>query len=178
MNKELEVKILDIDEKEIDKKLLDLGAKKEEKFFKIYSYKIDSDKDDYEEHIRLRDEGNKITLTYKKKENNKIDGTEEIEFEVSSFEEASKFLSKFKFNGIYYQERKRIDYILKEIVFSIDFWPKIPAFLEIESNSIDNVNKGLKLLNLEGKDVGNLSIIKVYNNYSLDLHSFKELKFD
>jgi len=194
MGKELEVKVLDINVENIDKKLLELGAKKENKFFKIYSYKMDTsqtckdseglgicdsskESDNFEEHIRLRDEGDKITLAYKKKTNNEIDGTQEIEFEVSSFKDSAKFLSKFKFNGIFYQERKRIDYTLWEIIFSIDFWPKIPAFLEIESNSIKNVEKGLTLLNLKGCDVGNLSIIKVYNKYNLNLHSFKELKF-
>ena len=179
MAKEYEVKILDIDVEEIEKKLLELGAKKhEEKFFRIYSYKVDDSSTNVEEHVRLRDEGNKITLAYKKKVNFDIDGTEEIEFEVSSFEKAYEFLSKFTFDGTYYQEKKRYDYVLGDIVFSIDSWPKIPTFLEVESTYEEKVVEGLKLLGLVGKDVGNLSMVKVYNKYGLDIHSFKELKFD
>ncbi len=177
-NIEYEIKVLEIDVNNLREKLDKLGAKKEEKFFKIWSYKIDDENSKEEEHIRLRDEGNKITLAYKKKSGSGIDKTEEIEFEVSNFEKANQFLSKFRFNGIYYQERKRELYVLEDIEFAIDFWPKIPAFLEVESSSAEKVYKGLKFLNLEQKDEGNLSIVEVYKKYGLDIHSFKELKFE
>jgi len=177
MSREYETKVLDISVEEIDDKLINLGAKKLEKFYKIWSHKIDSFDSPYEEHVRLRDEGDKITLAYKKKDGKGIDNTEEIEFEVSSFELAREFLSKFKFNGVFYQERKRWMYELQGVEFAIDFWPKIPAFLEIEAKSERKVHDGLLLLDLVGEDKGNMSIIKVYNKYGMDLHGFKVLKF-
>ncbi len=177
MGIEYEVKVLEVDVDLIDKKLIDLGARKEEKFFRIWSYKVDDWDTPEEEHIRLRDEGDKITLTYKKKTSSAIDGTEEIEFEVSSFEDAAKFMSKFTFNGVFYQERKRWHYFLDDIEFAIDFWPKIPAFLEVEASDEKGVERGLEMLVIKEHE-GNLSIVDVYKKYGLDIHSFKELKFD
>lgn len=178
MNIEIETKVLDIIPEEIEEKLKVSGAKKiADKFFKIWSYKIDDNSSDVEEHIRLRDEQDKITLTYKKKSGSGLNNTEEIEFEVSDFEKARQFLSKFEFNGVFYQERKRTIYHFEDIEFSIDYWPGINPLLEIEGPSEERVNYGLKILGLEGQDVGNISIVKVYKEKGLDIHSFKELKF-
>lgn len=178
MNKEYEIKVLDVDPDEIKNKLINLGAKKKfDKLFKIYSYKIDDSSTNVEEHARLRDEGDKITLAYKKKTGSGIDETEEIEFEVTDFEKAALFLSKFKFNGIFYQEKRRIMYVLEDIEFCIDFWPKIPPFLEIESSSEEKVMRGLDLLGIEEHEE-NISIVDIYKQKGLDIHSFKELKFD
>jgi len=175
MATEYETKVLDIDVDEIDKKLLRLGAKKEpEVLMKRWVFDINSSKNEW---IRLRNDGKKSTITYKHRINTNIYGVEEIEVEVKDFNKTFKILSKLSFKGIYYQENKRIAYKLKDIEFTIDIWPKIPVYLEVESSSEEKVKQGLVLLGLENEDIGNVPVWDVYSRYGIDLHDFKELKF-
>lgn len=172
---EFETKVLNIDVAKITKKLLGLGVKKEpEVLMKRWVFDIDPLKDEW---LRLRDDGRKVTLTYKCKSGFGIDETEEIEVTVGDFQKTAQILSKLKFKGKYYQENKRTAFRLKDIEFTIDFWPRIPPYLEVESSSEEKVKEGLALLGLENKDAGNLTVKEVYSKYGLDLHSFGELKF-
>lgn len=170
---EFETTVLDIDKEEIENKLKKIGAEKViDTKFRRWVFDMNN-----EEWIRLRDEGEKITLTYKKRNNQNIDGTEEIETTVEDFDKTAKILLKQKWKGTYYQENKRIMYILDDIEFCIDSWPKIEPYLEIEGKSEEKVKEGLKLLKLTGKDVGNMSVVNIFAKYGIDLHNTKELKF-
>jgi len=174
-SQEFETKVLDIDVAEITRKLLELGAKKySEVLMKRWVFDIDPSKDEW---LRLRDDGQKITLTYKCKSGFGIDQTEEIEVEIGDFQKTAEILSRLNFKGKYYQENKRIAFRLGDIEFTIDSWPKIPPYLEVESSDEEKVKEGLALLGLENKDAGNLTVKEVYLRYGLDLHSFEELKF-
>ncbi len=175
MAKEYETKVLEINIEEIRQKLLELGAKENKEIFqRRYVYDIDSEDHDW---IRLRTNGKKTTLTYKHKKGSQIDETEEIEVEVNDFNETSKIFLKLNFKEIIYQESKRILFELDEIEFTLDTWPKIPTYLEIESSSKEKVLEGLRKLGLENKDCGNLSVKDVYSKYGIDLHKYKELRF-
>lgn len=172
---EFETKVLDINVVVITKRLLGLGAKRQlEVLMKRWVFDIDPSKDEW---LRLRDDGQKTTLTYKCKSGFGIDQTEEIEVVVDDFQKTAVILSKLKFKGKYYQENKRTAFHLRDIEFTIDSWPKIPPYLEVESSSEEKVKKGLALIGLENKDAGNLTVKEVYSRYKLDLHSFGELKF-
>lgn len=175
MNKEFETKVLDIDIKEIKEKLTKLNAKQDEEvLMRRWVFDIDPKNNKW---IRLRDNGKKVTLTYKCKTGSGISETEEIEVEVSNFEKTADILSKLQFENIYYQENKRKVFTLNDIEYAIDSWPKIPAYLEIESHNEEKVKEGLALLSLENKAVGNLSVVGVYQKYGIDLHFFKNLRF-
>ncbi|MBI2530578.1 MAG: class IV adenylate cyclase [Candidatus Diapherotrites archaeon] len=175
MTTEFETKVLDIDVAEIERKLLALGAKREpEVLMKRWIFDIDPSKDEW---IRLRDNGHKTTITYKCKSGSGISETEEMEVEVGNFEKAAEILSKLEFKGKYYQESKRVLFKFRDIEFTIDTWPKLPSYLEIESSSEERVKEGLTMLKLQNKDVGNLSIKGIYSRYGIDLHSFKSIKF-
>lgn len=77
MKTEYECRILDINPSEIQTKLKEIGAKKLlERKMRRYVYDIISDKHTW---IRLRDNGEKVILTIKEIQNDKIDGTKEIE---------------------------------------------------------------------------------------------------
>jgi adenylate cyclase class 2 len=175
MAKEFEAHVLDINVEEIKKKLRDFGAEEEPEVL-MKRWVFDMDKNN--EWIRLRHNGKISTITHKCKKGQGISETEETEVEVEDFDKAAKILSKLDFKNSYYQENKRRLFKLKDIEFCIDTWPKIPSHLEIESSSEEKVLEGLRLLGLEGKDVGNLSIVEIYFKYGIDLHSFKEVKFD
>jgi adenylate cyclase, class 2 len=179
MKKEFETQILDIDKASIIKQLRKLGAKEEpEKLQKRWVFNMMDEKGEEAEYIRVRQaDDEKPIITYKKRVSKAIEGTSEIEIEVDDFDKTTAIFSKLKFVGKYYQENKRQIFLLNDIEFSIDTWPKIPVYLEIEAKSQQKVEEGLKLLDLVGKDVGHIGASGVFRHYGLDLHSYSEMKF-
>jgi len=176
MAKEYETKVLDIPVEETTSKLRKICTEeKAARLFRRWIFDINPEKDEW---IRVRDEGDKSTLTYKIKRGRGISDTEEIEVIVSNAEATAEILSKTgAFKDVYYQENIRKLFTLGDLEFSIDSWPGIPTYLEIESPlSEKKVREGLRLLNLEGKDVGHMSVKDIYDYYGMDLHSFKNLR--
>jgi len=180
MQKEHETQVLDVDVENIKRKLRELGAEEFDEVLqkrKIFDIKCLED-EGIGEWVRLRQVNDKTTLTYKHRKSTEIDGTEEIEVEVEDFDKTAALLSKLScWTAYYYQENKRIKFVLDDIEFTLDAWPKIPVFLEVESNSEEKDKQGLKLLNLEGKDVGHIGLLKIYRKYGIKLHDYKEIKF-
>ncbi len=175
MAQEFETKILNINVLEIEKKLFKIGAKNHpEVLMKRYVFNLDLNGDEW---IRLRDDGHKTTITYKKKTGTGIGQTEEIETIVDNFEKTAEIFLKIPFQGIFYQENKRKLFVLNDIEFTIDTWPLIPSYLEIESLNEEKVKQGLTILGLENKDIGDLSVKDTYLKYNIDLHAYRELKF-
>jgi len=181
MQKEIETQILDINVDDIRQKLIAAGAKETpEVLQKRWIFDIDkSTVPSVGQWIRLRQVGNnKPTVTYKNKCGKGKDQTEELEVEVDNFDEMAEILSRLPFKDKYFQENKRTKFDLNDIEYMTDVWPKIPPYLEIEAKNEEKIEEGLKLLGLEGKDEGHIGTSDIYRRYNLDLHSFKELKFE
>lgn len=177
-NIEFETKVLNINEEEIIAKLRKLKARETEKYLErriIFDIKSNNI-----EWVRIREENDHCTMTYKFKElhNKEVGKTEEIEVTVSNFEKAKEILVKLNFfYRTMYQEKYIQKFYLGNIEFSICTWPKLNTFLEVEGNNTEDVNKGLALLNLVGKDVGDYDIAKLYEEIGIDMNSISELKF-
>jgi adenylate cyclase class 2 len=83
--------------------------------------------------LRLRDEGTRCTLTLKQvTDSSTIDGTTEIETEVSDVRAVSQILRRLGLREVRYQENYREEWRLGEVVFDFDTWPGLPTFVEIE----------------------------------------------
>jgi adenylate cyclase class 2 len=176
MRTEYECRILDVDVDEIQKKLEKIGAKLvKERSMRRYVYDIEPKREGF--WMRLRDNGEKTTLTVKEKVSDRIDGTREIEITVDSFERTNTLLNRLGFTANAYQENRRISFTYGDVEIEIDFWPKIPPYLEIEADSAGKVEKVVKLLGFRMSDTTSISVPKVYKKYGLDIHKFKELKF-
>lgn len=178
MEQEFETQVLDIDTKTIAKKLRDLGAKETPEVLQK-RWVFDLPKRGQEGHwIRIRQIGKKTTITYKIKSGIGVSDTKEIETEVSDFEKIVKiFQTLGVWSGNYYQENKRHKFELDDVEFTLDTWPMIPTFLEIEAKNEKKLHWGLKLLDLAGKDAGHIGTVNIYKKYNINLHSYKELKF-
>ena len=75
--KEIETKIIDINEKEVRDKLLKIGAKKAENlFYRRYVFSLTKIKE-IDEFVRIRTDGKKTTITYKYRKGNGLRNTEE-----------------------------------------------------------------------------------------------------
>ncbi|MBN2881260.1 class IV adenylate cyclase [Candidatus Woesearchaeota archaeon] len=176
MKTEYEVKVLDINVTEIKNKLKSLNATLIGEFDqKRYVYDFNPKKEN--SWIRLRTNGKKTTLTIKEIHSDKIDGTKELEVECEDFETTNQILNKLGYLAKGYQENKRIQYKLDGIEVDIDFWPKLPAFLEVEGNNEDEVKKALSLLELQNDQITSISVTQVYEKYNIDIEKNSNLHF-
>lgn len=178
MEIEYEVRVLEIDKKDLEKKLIDLGAKKQADFNyrrKVYDFNpATSDK-----WIRLRTDGNKTTLTIKEIKSHEIDGTLESEIIVSDFEKTDLMLNKLGYYAHSYQENKRTRYFLDGVEIDIDTWPYIPTYVEIEGKSTEDVEKMIKKLELTQSRVTSLDVQGIFRDYyNIDIKSVPEVKFE
>jgi adenylate cyclase, class 2 len=177
MEKEIEVRILDINVEEIKKKLVEIGAEKiAEKNQRRNIYSVVSGK--VNPWIRLRDEGDKVTLTYKHILNDEIDGTQESEIIVDDFEKTNLMLNKLGFFRKLYQENKRISYKLGNVEIEIDTWPRIPTYIEVEGKSKEEIEKVVKLLGFSMEQTTSINVKKVYLKYGIDIDGIEDLKFE
>lgn len=175
---EFETKIKPIKVDDVIPKLRDLGAEETPEFLsRRYVFDIESEDIEW---IRLRTNGNKTTLTYKHKIHGNIEvgKTTEIEVEVLDFDKTAAILNKLHWREVYYQENKNHIFKLGDIEFSIDTWPLIDPFMEIESHSKEKVEEGVRMLGLEEQDRGDIDIKDLFTESGIDIHSYKQLKFE
>ncbi len=176
MKTEYEVRCLEIDVKKIIKKLESLGATKKGEFEqKRYVYDLRPKEDS--KWIRLRTNGKTTTLTYKDIKSKTVDGTKEVEIEVSDFETTNELLERIGFKNKGYQENRRIQYVLDGVELDIDSWPLIPTYMEIEGKSEEDVEKTIEKLELDREKITALDVTSVYSKYGIDVESIKVLKF-
>jgi adenylate cyclase class 2 len=83
--------------------------------------------------VRVRDEGNKVTLAYKKLLDRTINGTIDITVVVDSFDKTCAMLEEMTLRCKSYQETLRETWQLGGAEITIDTWPWIPTFTEIEA---------------------------------------------
>jgi len=181
MNQEFETKILNVDKKEIETKLNKIGAKKISASLMrrwVFDW-LDEDLEWDYDWIRLRQEGDKVTLTYKNRQAMSKSNTEELETEVKDFDIAAEILQKIPFKRRFYQENKRTVYVFEDIEFMLDEWPGLRPHLEIEGKTKEALAKGINLLDFVGQDSGDVSVNKIYKDeLNVDLHKIERLSFD
>ena len=177
MHTEFEERILEVDIDKVTNKLISLGAEKVGEWFqKRYVYDFTPPRDS--QWIRLRTNGEVTTLCYKNVEKNTVDGTRELEVEVSDFDETNELLNVLGYKAKGYQENKRVRYILDGVEVDIDTWPMIPTYMEIEAESEERVKEIEKLLEVDPSKVTALNCEDIYIDiYGIDVEKIKELKF-
>ena len=85
--------------------------------------------------LRVRDEGDKITMTLKVVDGENIEDQKEIILTVNNFDEAVNFLKSIGCVEKSYQETKREIWELDGVEIMIDEWPFLEPFIEIEGQS-------------------------------------------
>lgn len=128
----------------------------------------------HEDFIRLRDEGERVTLTYKRVTR---DGVLEEEERVESFEVTRNLLQHMRLIFSSYQENFRTTYTLGSAMITLDEWPGIPPFLEIEAPDHTTLLQAAASLELDPQQgmVGAVSV--VYRHFQIDLDHFPEVTF-
>lgn len=141
MRIEYEAKFLDVDKDDIRKKLKNIGAKliKPEFFQKRYNLHLPGNLKHDKAWLRVRDEKDKITLSLKKIEGCEIHHQKELEIKVDDFETAVSILKNIGCEIRMYQETKRELWMLGTVEVTIDEWPFLEPFIEIEAGSESEV---------------------------------------
>jgi len=178
MKTELEVRILEIDVKNIQSKLEELNAEFIGAFHQR-RYVYDFNPLVAGKWIRLRTNGKKATLAIKEVQSNKIDGTKELETIVSDFDATHLILKELGYTERAYQENKRISYRFNECEIEIDSWPLIPTYLEIEGPFEAKIQEVITLLGIDNSLVSSMDVERVYNEvYGIDVNQYKYLSFE
>lgn len=145
MKTEFEAKFLNIDIEDIRIKLKNLGAVCEIPMRLMRRAIIDypdrrlfHEKDAY---VRVRDEGNKTTLTYKEHRIQSVDGAKEIEVVVSDFTDTVAIFEEAGLKCFSLQESRRETWRLDGVEIVIDEWPWLKPYIEIEGESTKTVKE-------------------------------------
>jgi adenylate cyclase class 2 len=152
--KEIEVKILDIDPKEVVAKLKKLKAKKvEEGLVSVKAYDFPDGrllKDD--SFIRVRRIGDRVEVIFKKENAGRFKVSEEIEIVMDDFETACTLFERLGMKLFADHEKYRASYKIGAVKIEFDKLPGIPWFFEVEAESEKGVEKAVALLGFDMRD--------------------------
>ncbi len=136
MDTEYEATFLNIDKYEVRDKLKKAGAKliKQKFLQKRVVFNLPG-KSGVGSWLRVRDEKDKITMSFKSVEGDKIENQKEINLVINDFGKGVEFLETIGCERKSYQETKREIWGLDNIEICIDEWPFLEPFVEIEGKS-------------------------------------------
>ena len=89
--------------------------------------------------IRVRDEGNKNTLTFKTFKGSGISDQEEIETEIGNFQATVSLLNSIGCKKMTSEESRRELWTLDNVEITIDDWPFLGPIVEVEGESKEEV---------------------------------------
>ena len=144
METEYEATFANINKEEIREKLKKFGAKqiKPELLMKRIVFTPPNKKALGSIWLRIRDEGDKVTMSIKKAlDNKKIEDQKETYLEINDFEQAKNFLLELGCQQKAYQETKREVWELDGVEICIDEWPYLEPFVEVEGKNEKEVKK-------------------------------------
>ena len=102
--------------------------------------------------LRLRDEGDRVTLTFKNRSERSITGTQEVEVEVSNYDKAHQIIELSSVPHYAYQENKRESWELDGAQIEIDTWPRCKPHVEVEATSEEEVRAVAEKLGFNWQD--------------------------
>ncbi len=176
MKEELELRILNVDTNKIINKLEELNAiKKGDWFYKRIIY--DTKPVDENKWIRLRSNGEEVTLTYKNYSNSSVDGVQELEIIVSDLDKTKEMLKILGYEPRSYQENKRTRYMVDDIEIDIDQWPGLNPYVEVEAPTKEKVEYMINMLKEYGTEVTGKNAQTLYKDNGYSKEDLNNLRF-
>lgn len=162
MNLEIEATFLEINKDELRTKLKVLGAKLVRPEILMRRIVFDISKQAF---ARVRDEGDRIVLTYKNHRDDTLTGTEELNVEVSNYDDTIAILKACGLHPKSDEDSYRESWELDGAEIDIDTWPWIPSYVEIEAESPESVQAVAAKLGFDMKNAIIGSVDEVYRLY-------------
>jgi len=133
--------------------------------------------------LRVRDEQDKITMSLKVVDGDKIEDQKEICLKIDNFGEGVKFLEAIGCQPKAYQESRRELWILDDVEITIDEWPFLEPYVEVEGKSEEKVKEVSAKLNFDYNTALFCSVDVLYNQkYGTPLkyinHGLNKIVFD
>jgi adenylate cyclase, class 2 len=136
MQTEIEAKFLHVDQDALRAKLQQLGATcvTPMRLMKRKSYDYPDRRLEKAQNgwVRVRDEGGKVTLSYKQTDAYTLHGTKEVSLTIDNFEAADTFLRAIGLEVRSYQETRRESWHLDNFEIELDEWPWVDPYVEVE----------------------------------------------
>jgi len=150
MNIEYEATFIGVDKDKIRKRLRKVNAELIKPNFlqKRVVFNLPNGVDEYS-WARVRDEGDKITMSFKVVKGDKIKDQKEINLIIDDFKKGVEFLEAIGCHKKSYQETKREIWELDNVEICIDEWPFLESFVEIEGKSEKEVKTVSKKLGFD-----------------------------
>lgn len=188
MKSEIEVKFLNVDIDDVRARLKAADATLEQPMRLMRRVLIEEDHHAADNSfLRIRDEGDRTTLTFKRRtktdSQTTIDSTKEIETTVGDFQTAVDIFKEAGWQYTTYQESRRETWHLDEAEVVIDEWPWIHPYIEIEAETEDTVRSVAKALGFDwsGAVFGSVDVVyeREYPNMSVrGVIDIQEVRFD
>ncbi len=153
MKTEYEAKFIQVNHDAIRQKLEDIGATLHHPMRLMRRAIIENEKlRDKDSFLRVRDEGNKITLTYNQFSNRSVDGAQEHEIVVNDFDETVSLLAAAGLPYTSIQESRRETWTFGNAEIVLDEWPWLDPYIEIEAASEEDVKTVASTLGFDWND--------------------------
>lgn len=168
MQIELEAKFLDVDVKKLRALLAEKGAAlvHPERLMRRKNFDYpDMRLEKIGGWVRVRDEGDKVTLAYKQLADRTLTGTKEVSLTVEDFDTISHLLSVIGLENKSFQETKRERWEYNGIEVTIDTWPWIPTFVELEGISEEKLRETAQQLSFDWSNALHGSVEIAYQAY-------------
>jgi adenylate cyclase, class 2 len=164
MNIEYEATFANINKDEVRERLNKAGATlvRPEYLQKRIPFHLPQEKRSKHSWLRVRDEGGDITLSLKTVEGNKIEGQKELYLHIDNFDTAVALLEAIGCEPKSFQETKRELWKLDGVEITIDEWPFLEPFVEIEGASETVVKNVASKLGFEWESALFCAVGKLY----------------
>lgn len=141
---EFEAKFYPVDKEQYRKKLLSIGAKlvvPERKMIRVIADRFANSSIAKDTFLRIRSEGNKVRLSFKMsaKADGDVSDQKEIDVDVSDFEKTKAILEASGINFNRRQETFREEWKYNNSEITIDTWPGLSTYSEVESPTEEEV---------------------------------------
>lgn len=154
MQSEIEVKFLNVSFDDIRTKVAALGGKCKTPMRLMRRVAIENDfmRTGKDAFLRVRDEGDKVTFTYKQFDSLSVDGAKEIEVEVSDYDKTVAILAQAGLPAYTSQQTKRETWHLGKVEIMLDEWPWLQPYIEIEGESEEVLRQVANQLGFDWED--------------------------
>ena len=178
MATEIEARLLGVDVPALEARLRAAGAERtEDGLFREVLFHLAGTRD-VNGYVRVRDDGTRVILTYKRR---RVDAAlrraDEIEVIADDFDRAVALLDGAGLTRMQYREKRRTSYRLGDATISLDRYPGIPPYAEVEAPTDESVRQACRAIGLDPGAHFSGGVNEVYAHYGKPLAPGQPIAF-